>query len=337
VLYLGDVDAMASEKLPHIPFYTGDWLKEPTLKFVSLASRGLWIEMLCHMNESPERGYLVNSKGKPYTPKQLAKLVGFELSEIEPLLVELQDNDVYSTDERGAIYSRRMIRDQIARNIRHENGTKGGRPSKKKTVAESSESTAGQALLIESEKPSGFEEQKPGGYLSEKANTDNDSDIDIGSEVNTLPETTTASSFQEGGAGGNQSLPVSEIGIEGWDKLIEAAARAKMVFDPAPDSNACKWYWRPLSMEDRLFAVSGIKERFERGQYSDPRYVPTLENYLKGRKWRESLRDAPPGRPGGKGLGAALLAEKLARAQEKEKASKHHSAETHPLALLKAS
>ena len=46
-------------------FYPGDWFKDPALRSVSLAARGLWIDMLCLMFEGDHRGYLPHATGKP--------------------------------------------------------------------------------------------------------------------------------------------------------------------------------------------------------------------------------------------------------------------------------
>lgn len=78
--------------------------------------------------------------------------------------------------------------------------------------------------------------------------------------------------------------------IPGWSELVELASTAQMSLDPSPSSDLCQKRWRILSLEDRLAAVNGIKARIECGQYCDPAFVPTLQNYILNRRWRESLR-----------------------------------------------
>lgn len=113
-------------KLPSFQFYPGDWFKDPALRAVSLAARGLWIDMLCLMHESPRRGYLQHASGKPVTRQQLARMTGCSMEELAQLLEELADAGVYSTTEEGIIFSRRMVRDEEFRQIRQEAGRKGG-------------------------------------------------------------------------------------------------------------------------------------------------------------------------------------------------------------------
>jgi hypothetical protein len=46
-----------SKKLHWIKYYPSDWQAEPTLRTCSLASKGLWIEMLGLMAHSVRHGY----------------------------------------------------------------------------------------------------------------------------------------------------------------------------------------------------------------------------------------------------------------------------------------
>lgn len=82
------------------------------------------------------------------------------------------------------------------------------------------------------------------------------------------------------------------VGIEGWDEAVEAAARAGMSIDPSPGGDTCQKLWRWMDMETKTLAVRGIYARLECGEYDleRPQYTPTFENYLRGKKWRPSLR-----------------------------------------------
>lgn len=120
---------MAADKLPSMQFYPGDWMKDPALRSVGLAARGLWIDMLCLMFESHRRGYLLHVTGKPVTPEQLARMVGGSAGEVSQLLQELEDCGVFSRTEHGAIYSRRLERDEQRRRTCAANGRRGGNPA----------------------------------------------------------------------------------------------------------------------------------------------------------------------------------------------------------------
>jgi hypothetical protein len=113
-------------KLPSFQFYPGDWLKDPAVRSVSIAARGLWIDMLCLMHESPRRGYLQHETGSPVNAEQLARMTGCSTVQVESLLSELDNVGVFSSAERGVIYSRRMVRDEKKRLLCSEAGRKGG-------------------------------------------------------------------------------------------------------------------------------------------------------------------------------------------------------------------
>lgn len=117
-----------SRHRPAFQFYVGDWKKELSVNCLSFAARGLWFEMLLMMHESVERGYLVHETGKPITPAQLVQALGGTLRDVQKLLAEMAEAGTYSVDERGAIYSRRMVRDESISRVRREAGAKGGNP-----------------------------------------------------------------------------------------------------------------------------------------------------------------------------------------------------------------
>tara|TARA_Y100001938_G_scaffold121729_1_gene169595 strand:- start:146 stop:853 length:708 start_codon:yes stop_codon:yes gene_type:complete len=116
-----------SGKLPAIMFYPGDWMKDPALRATSLFARGLWIDLLCLMHESPRRGYLLLKTGKPMGFKQISRVTGVSLREATNLTQELIDNGVCSVDGDGVLYSRRMIRDEEVRLRKRLAGQRGGR------------------------------------------------------------------------------------------------------------------------------------------------------------------------------------------------------------------
>jgi hypothetical protein len=113
----------------------------------------------------------------------------------------------------------------------------------------------------------------------------------------------------------------SELGIEGWTELIEAAASAGMSFDPEPSSDLCQKVWRKRDFENRKNCIQGILARVQCGQYSheDSQYVPTLSNYVQKNLWRESLRPRIRGQPKDKTTKATeLFAKRLMREKEHE-------------------
>ena len=115
----------ATARRPSFQFYPADWRKDPELACCSLAARGLWIEMLCIAHESTEYGCL-SINGKAMTPEQIARVVGETPTIVKKLLAELENSGVFSRKSCGAIYSRRMQKDEDLRNERASHGHKGG-------------------------------------------------------------------------------------------------------------------------------------------------------------------------------------------------------------------
>jgi len=95
---------------PWFKFFPTDWRADAALRMCSLGARGLWLEMVCLMDEAEPRGYLT-VKGKPVTPKQLAILAGCTVPEVTSLLSELEEAEVFSRGPDGTILSRRMVRE----------------------------------------------------------------------------------------------------------------------------------------------------------------------------------------------------------------------------------
>jgi hypothetical protein len=128
---------------PWFPFYAADWLADPALRTVGLAARGAWIEILCLIYQTDDRGRL-SVAGNAMTPRQLARAIGADLQEVEAILDELRAAGVCDVDDDGAVVSRRMRRDMESKAKRAagghlgaehgikgaEHGHKGGRPRK---------------------------------------------------------------------------------------------------------------------------------------------------------------------------------------------------------------
>ncbi len=121
-------DGCRAMKRPSFQFYPGDWLNDAALRLCSVGARGLWIDMICLMHQGTDYGFLkVNHK--PILTTNLTRLLGATLSEVEGWLDELKSVGVYSVDEAGCIYSKRMVRDEEIRSARAAGGVLGGNPA----------------------------------------------------------------------------------------------------------------------------------------------------------------------------------------------------------------
>lgn len=116
-------------KRPSLQFYPGDWRKDPAVQSLDYFDRGVWIELLCIMHESSERGVLLLN-GTPMPVEALQNLLGLDNQTTTKTLATLQARGVAKVRQSdGAIYSKRMVEDEQLSEIRRNAGSKGGNPS----------------------------------------------------------------------------------------------------------------------------------------------------------------------------------------------------------------
>lgn len=112
-------------KSPGFWFFTGDWMKDPELRFCSLFARGLLVDLLCILFEANEQGYASNPDGTPRTNEQIADAVsGGSREEKLAALAELEQSGVLSRDSRGVLFSRRLARLAEVSKARSKSGAK---------------------------------------------------------------------------------------------------------------------------------------------------------------------------------------------------------------------
>lgn len=121
-------------KLPAFQFYPGDWLKDANLRRCTPAARGVFMDMLCLMFESEERGVLA-SGGTPWSDDEVAAAIAGREEVVLAGIRELCEKRVVSRDQRGALLSRRMVRDEAIRRVRAIAGQKGGNASKSQATS----------------------------------------------------------------------------------------------------------------------------------------------------------------------------------------------------------
>lgn len=173
----------AATKRPASQYYWGDWHRDLALQSCQLAARGLWHEMNCLMHQGSPYGHLTMPTGRAMTVQQLANLAKIGKRTCMRLLDELEEAGVFSRTQEGIIYSRRMVRDENARNARAAggksgaehgdkgggHGDKGGRPSSKNTPARETRGGFKTPLAPASKPP-------PSSSSSSSSSTDSDAD-----------------------------------------------------------------------------------------------------------------------------------------------------------------
>lgn len=82
------------------------------------------------------------------------------------------------------------------------------------------------------------------------------------------------------------------VGFEAWDQFVAAVQDAGLPAS-SQDLALMKSTWRTLDFNQRLRAITGLKERVEAGQYgegSETRFRPNALNYLRDRHWERAVR-----------------------------------------------
>lgn len=99
---------------PWFAFYPADYIRK--VGHLPIATQGLWMWLLCRMDESPRRGVLLYANGEKIEDKSIAELVNDTPGNVRRALIQLEQQGVLSRDpETAAIVSRRMIRDNEKR------------------------------------------------------------------------------------------------------------------------------------------------------------------------------------------------------------------------------
>jgi hypothetical protein len=95
---------------PRIHLYVNDWETEKTLMGAGPALRGTWFEMMCVMAAAPRYGYFMVGD-KPCPIADFAARLNTSRRQAARLIADLEQRGVFSRDEDGIAYSRRMARD----------------------------------------------------------------------------------------------------------------------------------------------------------------------------------------------------------------------------------
>lgn len=93
------MSAPAARKREPIRLWTKDWLQDEQLARCSWEAKGLWIDLLCLMQDSPTRGELRDEDNAPMTPRDIAKKMRRQTPQVMRLLGELLKNGVASRYE----------------------------------------------------------------------------------------------------------------------------------------------------------------------------------------------------------------------------------------------
>lgn len=108
-------------------WYWSDWLGDQAVRRLTLAERGLWIDLLALAAAGVPTGYVTDSKGRPLTHEEIARIsnAGSPV-EVADLIRSIVDKGVGSRDRTGRLLNRRMVRDAQRSAVKRRAGHVGG-------------------------------------------------------------------------------------------------------------------------------------------------------------------------------------------------------------------
>jgi hypothetical protein len=222
---------MGAMSQPWMKFYPSDWRADPALRSCSMAARGLWMEMLCLMHEANPRGSLLIN-GQQVTGKQLASLCGTGLTETVRWLGELAGAGVFSRDENGTIYSRRIRRDDEKALRDKANGKGGGNPALTKGVNPPDKGKD------KAQKPEARDQKPEEGTqppLTQSEESKNFQEFSLGKDGRSQ------SGPRHGATSEQRRRVYIKAGTPEWDDYA-ADFRAVHFKDPVPNEHGGKWF-----------------------------------------------------------------------------------------------
>lgn len=163
---------------PWMKFSPQRWRNEHGLRLCCAAARGVWVELICLMHEAEPYGHLVVNGRQP-RDRELSVLTGLQIAEIISGIEELEEHQVFSRTEDGTIFSRGMVKDEVAHVAAVQFGQKGQRTKQQQTNGKKTPSRVG--LSTPSSDPSSLE-------LREESKEKNPPVVPLGDKKHRIPD-----------------------------------------------------------------------------------------------------------------------------------------------------
>ena len=115
---------ISKSKSTSFEFYPSDWMTDPGLRMCSLEARGLWIDLICLMQLSEKKGFLLIGNQK-INEEKLRKMFGISKKKIEFLMTELLNYNLIKVDEDGTYFCKRIADNEHIKQVRSIAGQMG--------------------------------------------------------------------------------------------------------------------------------------------------------------------------------------------------------------------
>ena len=116
-------------------FFWSDWLGDQEVRRLSLAERGLWIDLLALAAVGKPVGYVCDQRGNPLSYEEIARVTNATPTEVESLIAGILEKGAASRDRTGRLFNRRMTRQAEMSAKKRRAGRLGGEHTKLKWQA----------------------------------------------------------------------------------------------------------------------------------------------------------------------------------------------------------
>lgn len=104
------------------------------MQSMSREAKADWLEIICIMHDSPERGVLLMPNGRPMSDAELGRNLGLTLAQTRKSITTILESGTGFRREDGALFNKRMVKDEALRKVRTAAGSLGGNPNLVKQI-----------------------------------------------------------------------------------------------------------------------------------------------------------------------------------------------------------
>jgi hypothetical protein len=252
-----------TDRKPYLPLFYGDWCSDINLKRCSLSARGLWLEIICMMQQTD---------GTMFFPEtDLPFLVGRPESETVAALNELENNAVFSRDDQGRIYCRRTKREAQISQVRAKSAN----------------------ARWKSNDAKGSAKNKDFAYAKQHAKKDEKKHANTGVEWNGI-ECSKSSSTSERGTGETLPEPPPAKTKKSRPDPPEGFAEFYTEYPKHVAVGEAEKAWAQVTTGKNAATpeeiLTGLRAQKNAGVFpDDPKYTPNPSTWLRARRWRDDI------------------------------------------------
>jgi hypothetical protein len=116
-------------------WFWSDWLGDQEVRRLTLAERGLWIDLLALAAVAKPYGYVCDDRGRKLPVDEIARVANCSVEMASELIEGILQKGAASRDRAGRLFNRRMVREAELSAKRKRNGLKGAEATRLKWQA----------------------------------------------------------------------------------------------------------------------------------------------------------------------------------------------------------